>query len=715
MPSVLDAFDAADKASPAASSGGVLAAFDKASSQQAVSPSAVADSIPEPRGWRPGDPAQVRLADGRVKTMRQDPLIETVAHVGTGLLSTIGGGLYGLGKLITTGDPIAASEAIERAQRAGTYEPRTEMGQKFTAAFTSGWNPLNWIPNSAAWTGQKLGDVLNSAGAPAAGAIAAGAGAAAPMLLGFKGVRNAIGDAIKPGDKTETPAARIEPSMVQEPAKPRYKLVNGKPVLLSDIIEGGTTPSKAPRDGLAPIDWDATIQQSPKKTQEAFPEVQTVAESGKLPAAEQSRRTKVLASIGLTEARQSAIDGDALAASTDHQTAKLDNSAGRLMRDKLSEERQALLDATDKAIDQTGGTKGITQEHLRTRGEAIGGAVEAMHEWADTKAAELYRAANEKAQGIPTELDQFRTVLGDDSHVTNTDAAQFRKAAEAKAKQLNIIRDDGSVFSDGLQAEAMRKWLNSQKNPALGDYIRELKSALDKDVLSSAGEDVYAAARKLWAWKKDTLDNPKGISQVGSAKGPGGINRAVAHEDIPTRVTNMKVDQFNHIVKTLKEAPEEVAPAAADAIKEIKAQFANEIQTVGNKTADQWNARGVREYLNKHNAVMQKVFTAEEMANFRNISDAGQILARPGAYPGAAVQAQNLGKAGMLGSVVTHGATSAGALLGSVLGPVGSAAGAAGGRAVGDSVAARAAEASAAKKVQKRFVRLSEIVKSPPD
>jgi hypothetical protein len=50
------------------------------------------------------------------------------------------------------------------------------------------------------------------------------------------------------------------------------------------------------------------------------------------------------------------------------------------------------------------------------------------------------------------------------------------------------------------------------------------------------------------------------------SSGPEGINRAVPVEKIADSLTGMPVDQFSHIVKTLRDAPPELQPQAQAAL-----------------------------------------------------------------------------------------------------------------------------------------------------
>lgn len=418
-------------------------------------------------------------------------------------------------------------------------------------------------------------------------------------------------------------------------------------------------------------------------------------------AAEQARRAQLLQDVGLESGRRSALTGDGMSAATDVQTSKLDSPAGRHMKAQLDHEREALGNYADRLVRETGGTTLADQGADYTRGTNITHALDSIKSWYDNKITSLYKVADERAQGVPSQLDSFRTILGDDSHMTNSDRVHLRQGINAYAKKLGIVGEDGSIFSNAQQAETMRKYLNENWTPANSKFVGALKDAIDDDITRSAGEDVYKAARQMRADRGRTLDNPNGIAKIMDSSGPNGINRAVATEKIPTAISSMPVDQLAHVVETLRKAPPEAQQAAATAMAEIKAHFANQVRNIGGSQAGQYNAKGVGNYLRSNAARMAEVFTEDEMRGFRNLHEAAQILAKDQSYPGAVVQGHNLVRSGVMAGV-EHGATAAGAALG---GP----AGAAVGGFIGKKAAQSMGERSSLKAAQDRTVRLSEL------
>lgn len=642
----------------------------------------------------------------------------------TGIGSTIVGGYRGLATLVTGGGLENAANDVRDYQERHTYTPPTgTVGGDAVANFSSSGNPMNWPMIGLNKLGEKTAEVT---GSPAAGAALNAGGNAALMLLGLRGKPATAPVEVgptRPATGVYRPVMEAKPPALESPAEPVTVQPSApnpaapQPVRATAPNASTTAPSaaaNAARSGTAAAadSQAAQAKAAPRPTDpEYFREVEpadTVA-----PTSEQQRRAQVLRSVGIEDARRSSLQGDKLSGSTDLQISKVDNPAGRYMQSVLDREKQALADHAENLAQKTGGLLDDgpkDQISLYQRGKTIVAPLKQLEDHYDQQATALYREADQRSQGVPTTLEQFRSVLGDDANMTNADRIHLRDAVNAYARKLNMMDDKGQVFSNGQQAETMRKYLTDNWTPQNGRFVSALKDALDQDVMGAAGEDVYAKARQMWAERKNTLDNPNGIAKLLNEAGPNGVNRSVPFEQISPTIGRMPVDQLAHVVETLKNVPEPIQPSAQAALSEIKAHFANEVRHVGGKHAGQWNAKGVTDYLRANAGRMNLVFTPEELAEFRNLSEAGQIVAKDQSYPGAAVQGHNLVRAGV-GAAVTHGATAVGGATGSLFGPGGAAAGAAAGRIVGERASQAISDKASLKQAQKRTVKLSDLLK----
>jgi len=656
----------------------LLDAFDQAAKSSPNAPAA------------PPKPLQVR---GELDT--QAAMGGAILHGVTGLGATVLGGYDGLQKLIEGGSLDDAVKAIQDTQSKYTYNPdESTEGGSLVKAQESPYNPLNW-PGKA---GMMMGEIANKSGSPA---LATVADIGTQALIPY-GVTKLAKVPLKSMTRPESAPARIEPTGAPQ--------IEDATIVQPQVTPNVTQPQRVQTPISVTGKPPAPVFSEPEKGvfASSAPDVK-----GGVPQADQTRRAQVLRDVGLEDARQSAITGNASDASTDFQMSRVDNPSGQLMRRTLENEKAAITNYADRISQETGGSSLNDQAAKYSRGGAILQPLNDLSDWFDAKTKALYYEAAERAQGVPTQLDSFRKVLGDDSLATNSDRVQMRQAIQSYAKSLNIIREDGSIFSDGQQAESMRKYLNENWSPQNSGMVNKLKQALDEDVMSSAGEDIYGEARSLWALKKDTLDNPKGISHLLDTSGPSvaggrrGVNQVVPTEKVPDTVTNMPVDQLAHIVDTLKKVPSELQPQAQAALAEIKAQFAHNVRDIGSKQAGQWNAKGVSQYLSNNAKRMQIVFEPEELQKFGTLNDAGNILAKDQSYPGAFAQQHNLLRTGVT-HAVEKGATAAGGFAFGVPGAVA-------GNIIGSNIAGKINASSELRATQKRMVKLSDIVKKPSE
>lgn len=610
----------------------------------------------------------------------------------TSLGSSIVGGYRGIATLLSGGTLDDAGNAVRDYQDAHTYQD----GSKGVASFASPQNPVNLPGVLADAAGGKVTDLT---GSPALGATVNAGVNAIPLALGMRG-------------RAGTAPVEVGPA---RPGTGIYKSVGatqapgltapGEPVTVpQELPKAKTSPVAVPEP--VPVPQSAQAVQEIARTAPAklFPETPTTAPGGSFGTPEQVSRAKVLESVGIDpdKLRKSAITGDGTGGATDFQTAKLDSPAGRQMKAIIEGEKAALTNHAEGLVTDTGGTHGVDQSALYARGNTIIAPLDGLKQWFDSKTSALYKAADERADGVPTKLDSFQNILNDSSELTNSDRVHLQSSLNAYIKKLGMAGEDGSIAGSAKQAETIRKYLNEQWSPQNSRLVGKLKDALDEDVTASAGDDIYAEARRIRSMRGQTLDNPNGIAKLMDSSGPEGINRSVPVEKIADSLTGMPVDQFSHVIKTLNDSPPELQPQAQAAIAEIKAQFANKVHAIGTSQQGQWNAKGVTKYLQNNAARMAQVFTPEEIGKFRNLNDAGHIVAKDQSYPGAAVQGHNLVTHGVMTGLPTAGAAAGGFIAG--------APGAAVGAAAGRMAAGAVENASTLRAVNKRTVKLSDLL-----
>jgi hypothetical protein len=382
---------------------------------------------------------------------------------------------------------------------------------------------------------------------------------------------------------------------------------------------------------------------------------------------QQQKNLDLMREVGLSETRPSAISGDKFAAGNEYQLSKTDTPQGEVLRAQFDKERTALQNYSQQIAQDTG-ARGASPEEV---GQIIRQPLRDLNNYYDNAVSSIYQAADQRAGGIAgIDADSFKSMMDTRSNFAGkSENGALGRGINAYLKEQGIRNADGSFNPmTAKQAEGVRQYINSQWSPQNSGLIGKIKESLDTDVAKSAGDDVYAQARALHAERKNVLDNPNGISSLLNEQGPNGINQAVPDEKIGTKLTSMPVGQLRHIVETLKNVPEPLQPAAQQALSEMKGVFADAVSNAGQGA--EWNAAKVTKQLNAQRSRMGLLFDDAEMSRFRTLNDAGHVLQKPTAYPGAAVQGHNLlQKAVIFGpAAATAGAMSA------LFGPLGAAA-----------------------------------------
>ncbi len=244
----------------------------------------------------------------------------------------------------------------------------------------------------------------------------------------------------------------------------------------------------------------------------------------------------------------------------------------------------------------------------------------------------------------------------------------------------------------------------------------QLKDAIDQDVAKGAGEDIYSDARATARLKKQTLDNPNGVSQLFDKDPQTPLNRVTPFVKIPDTLTRLDPEQFRNVLRTLQEMPLEIQPQAQAAIGEIKGHLANKLLDAGTNKAPeaQWNAPNVNQAIKQNQAKLNIAFggDAQAVQSIRDLQSAGNILRADKSYPGAAAQAANALKRGFMTHALNAVGGSIGAGVGSYLGgPFGGAVGAAVGERAAGRVSSAATEQAAVNRFRSGLTKLSDVVR----
>lgn len=468
--------------------------------------------------------------------------------------------------------------------------------------------------------------------------------------------------------------------------------------------------------GMPPSPAVQSVTMPAPTASQPFPEVKYAAK-GRVNLPEQEARKQILGRVGLERARESSILGDGFAAANEFQTSKVDAPVGQLYRDTLASERATLENFGQKIVERTGGTLGLDEQALYDRGARIARPFDDFKSALQNQMNDAYTQAKQIAGTqpavSPSNLQKF---LDTDSNFTVNDSfMSLRRGIQAHLRENDLLDSAGRVKPMTVeQAENLRKYVNSNWNNERSGIIGRLKDKIDNDVTKVAGEDVYKRARDIRTKIARLLDDPKGVSKIMDYDPQSPMNRAVPFEKIASTVERMDFDQQAHLIKLLREMPDEVRPQADAAIAEIRAQFANRILQEGSKNKGQWNASNVTKYLNDNNRRLEILMEDPQLAQMvKDLHDAGHLLKYDPSYPGAAIQAHNLVKLGAAPLLGTLGGAAGTAIGASMFGPGGAALGGTTGATLGAQRGVKMAEKSALKRAEKKMVPLKDIAKEP--
>jgi hypothetical protein len=598
-----------------------------------------------------------------------------VDRVVGGAVRGVVGGYKGLTALVTGKGSDAAADAVSKVTD-DQLKPASGAGQATSDAISSKYNPLNYVDEAGQW----LGDRAAEAGAPPllSTALRVAPDAAASVF----GLRR--------GATAESESTPNPPSATPNPS-----------------------PLSASGSARAPSFEPADIPGKPGVPVDTEPVDGGVGSVSKAPNPAVQERAAILSRVGIEDARHSALEGNAKDAATDFQMSKFDEPAGVAAKAQFDNERNALQQHSENLIQKTGGTLGTDEDSLNNRGQTIARPFDALSDWFDTKRKELYSAADARAQGGPvTNLDGVDALLKDPQFRNTLLAKDQGGLLSSMENQLGEFRKQSPQGFNVAGTEQVRQWLNQVWTNDNKSVIGKVKNTLDDDVLKGAGEDIYGPARNLQQMKHQTLDNPSGINKLMEHDPQTPINRTTSYDKIPDTLARLAPAQFDNVLKTLHTMPEEIQPQAQAAISEIKAHLLNKVHDAGTSTQGQWNTRGVEKVVKANTAKLQSAF-ADQPDVLNGLSDlrsAGKILSVNQGYPGAAAQAANALKRGLMSHAVSKLAATGGAAAGGVIaGPLGAAGGAAVGEALGGRASANMASNAALKRWQGGLAKTAEV------
>jgi len=420
---------------------------------------------------------------------------------------------------------------------------------------------------------------------------------------------------------------------------------------------------------------------------------------------EQALRAQIVQQVMPDSVRPGVITGNENILRDEHTKAKLDTPEGLIYKQQIANEQNALSRFAQDRVDATGASPTLINDEQRgnrindiffgTAPDDIGNA--SLKGYLNQTKQEIYKDAFNKMGNNPITTSHIDNLFADPQTQATfkaegtSDILNGAKDLIQLAKTTGFRLPDNTVAPAGSVAayDAVRKSLNGIWSPAKARAISEINRMIDKDIAANADPALYKLGDKVHQIEKNILEAP-GIENLFGEVDQNGITRSkTPAEKIPTKLNNLRLDQWRNIRDTLdslangtiRNAPEGLPPvpdelrqSAAAARAEIDGALAREIQKAGATKTGVWNQNSVNNVLNS--VIGQKIletFPPEEIKNFHVLNYAGHLMPGIHPYEGAGLQQRRLGiiegnlpKAGM-----TAGATAGGF----IAGPTGAAVG----------------------------------------
>lgn len=608
--------------------------------------------------------------------------IQTAMTLGSGLFAQIPAGLRGLIELGITQDPAKAAQAVQEVEQMLIIAPRSQGAQLALEG-------VGKVGEVLAIPGQAVGEALAERGMPG---LATAAQIGTDILSG--GTIGKVATAGKQAVQAGRAAAAARRAMPAEiPAAPQVSIIRPPAEELAQRMQAQAARAEAA----------GTAQQAPMAAAPAagalppvvkMPEVKSVAlsvsplEGKTLSEKSVADRTDVLKSLGFEEGqmRQGARTGDKWQANKETQLSKMEDGAE--MRDQFELETQKMGDYAQGIASELGVE---LKKAPIDRGSLIISPLEQYAEAFKQRINALYTAANKVAsQSGGIKLNNFQKMLGKNSMFATQEAESLRKGVLSHLKEQGLIDKDGNIFPmNAQQAETVKKYMTplwDRKNAATYSALRD---AMDDDVISVLGEQVYAPARASRVEYKNIFESPTSIAKLLDIDGPEGINRVVSKEKVADFIASKaRTDQaqFKRIIDTLDGIKDpNLQPLAQNAIREIRGAILDDI--FKNNLNDQmvWsnNPQALTKALAPYKGKLDSI-VGDDIANrLRTLKAGSHILQKVDQNPsGSATTKANLegikgaGFFQTVGKSMPTGASGAG--LGAIVGgPVGAVTGAA--------------------------------------
>jgi len=240
------------------------------------------------------------------------------------------------------------------------------------------------------------------------------------------------------------------------------------------------------------------------------------------------------------------------------------NEIGGPIRQRLSEQQEALRQNFDKFIDETGSE---VWENARDKGVVVDTALKKLADVGKTRTRILYKRA-EKAGEMqePIPYSNIKAFI-DEQDVTTRE--KLAPVLDAVANQLRKNDPEGTGQIPINALESVRKLINKVAQPGTPDatFGAELKGLIDT-ATEGKGGDLYQQARASRIKYANTFENAGLVKKLMGTK-PGTVDRQVALEKVAEQAIYSRGTALDDI-KSLKNVLDQASTRGERAWKELQ-------------------------------------------------------------------------------------------------------------------------------------------------
>ena len=330
---------------------------------------------------------------------------------------------------------------------------------------------------------------------------------------------------------------------------------------------------------------------------------------------EQIERQAALKAVGIESPTAGMLTRDPKIWQFERNTAGI-AGVGDDIRNRYIQANEAIHGALDDLATKTGGKATTPYE----AGESVTDAVNKKSKEMQAKIGKMYTKIREQS-GDDMGLEPNKLLTALDDAGDNAYADSIVTSMQRKMKKYGVIDENGQPTKAALSvknAEELRKFANSLRGDHQTDHVvTNIINALDDDVIETAGDDAFKAARdaarnKFKEFETKTLS---GISQ----------GKIVSDDVLKKTVFGAKVQDLQAFKKSLLSGTKVQTERGTQAWNDLKLQTVKSIMDNSTSAGGKISGASLNRQLEKIGKErLETIFTPDELLRLRTIQKAAE-------------------------------------------------------------------------------------------